>query len=241
MNRFYFYIAIIPLMIGFQGCEKDSEKDLENKYIGSKPTTQLEVSISGTISHTTHTAGQTGTITFNRFPASISEWKQVREQIGGEPHGAVALQLMASEMWRRSNKIGKPCVDLNNTTTNAGTTATRLVDIFTRSPIRSYQIAAFLKGSSWENGYNPTKPYTIDVRVAAGRTYDNSTDYQATVIPLELMSNGHDSGYVPIAVLKTQRPNQPGENGKFFIVFESSSLFLRCREISFTNPFNELD
>jgi len=201
----------------------------------------LEVTISGTISHTTHTPGQTGKVTFSRFPATVDEWKEVREKIGGEPHGALALQLMASEMWRRDRTIGRACIDLNNTTTNVSSCVSRLTDVFTLSPTRPYQITAFLKGASWDNGYNPTKPYTVDVRVAAGRPYANSTDYQATVIYLEVISYGHDLGYQPASMLKTQKPGQPGENGKFFIMFECSSIYNRCREISFSNPFNGLD
>jgi len=205
------------------------------------PSTPFEVNITGTISHTTHTVGQSGTVSFSRFPATVDEWKQAREKIGGQPHGAVALQLMASEMWRRNNTTGRSCIDLNNVTSNITSCVNRLNDVFSPSSARPYQMAAYLKGASWQNGYNPTKPYTIEMRVAAGRPYTNSSTHQATVIYIEVISHGHDSGSVPVAVLKTQRPGEPGENGKFFIVFECSSLYNRCREISFTNPFNGLD
>jgi len=205
------------------------------------PATPFEVSITGTISHTTHTVGQNGTVSFSRFPATVDEWKQAREKIGGEPHGAVALLIMASEMYRRDRAIGRPCIELHNTTANLTSCINRLNDVFSLTPPRPYQMAAYLKGASWQNGYNPTKPYTIEMRVAAGRPYSNSTTYQATVIYIEVISNGHDSGSVPVAVLKTNVANQPGDNGKFFIVFECSSLYLRCREVSATNPFKGLD
>ena len=205
------------------------------------PTTPFEVNITGTISHTTHTAGQNGTVTFNRFPATVDEWKQARDKIGGEPHGAVALLIMASEMYRRDRAIGRPCIELHNTTGNLTSCINRLNDIFSLTPPRPYQMAAYLKGASWDNGYNPTKPYTIEMRVAAGRPYANSTTYQATVIYIEVISHGHDSGSVPVAVLQTKVANQPGDNGKFYIINECSSLYLRCRDVSATNPFKGLD
>ncbi|MCL2727552.1 MAG: hypothetical protein FWD56_04125 [Bacteroidales bacterium] len=243
MKQKYLYLstAFIALALVFQGCSKDPAKDPDSGNGSTTPTTKFEVSITGQISHTTHTPGQTGTVTFSRFPASVAEWKQAREQIGGEPHGAAALQLMASEMYRRNRNIGRECIELNNTTTNVTTCITRVNDIYGTSSPRPYQMAAFLKGASPDNGYNPPKPYTIEMRVAAGRPYTDFTDYQALLITIEVISNGHNSGSVPVSVLKTQRPGQPGDNGKFFIVSECSTLYVRCQEASFANPFKGLD
>ena len=206
------------------------------------PSTPLEVSITGTINHTTFTSGQKGTVTLNRFPATVDEWKKVQEKIGGEPHGAVALQIMASEMYRRNNDVGLSCVELNSTKSCNTSTISRLKTVFAASNNRPYQMASFLKGATPDNGYNPTKPYTIEIRVAEGRKYTESTDFQATVINLEVLTSGSDSGSVPVAVLKTLKPDEPaGEKGKYFIVWECSTLFVSCKTASFANPFKGLD
>ena len=233
-----FVIMLIALSLALQGCGKD-EKEKE-KDDDKPPTTAFVVTISGEISHTDHTVGQSGTVTFSRFPFSVAEFKQAREQIGGEPHGAAALQIMASEMWRRNNQRGRECVDLNNTNANVTSTVNRLTDVYRPSTQRPYQMAAYLKGASWENGYNPTKPYTVEIKVAPARPYNYSNDYQTSVIYLDVVSNGHDSGSVPVSVLKTSRPGETSE-GKYFIMFDCNSLYLQCRAVSFNATFNGLD
>ena len=206
------------------------------------PSTPLEVNITGTINHTTFTSGQKGTVTLNRFPATVDEWKKVQEKIGGEPHGAAALQIMASEMYRRHNASGLSCVALNSTKSCNTSTIARLKTVFAASNNRPYQMASFLKGATPDNGYNPTKPYTIEIRVAEGKGYTDSKDFQATIINLEVLTSGSSSGSVPVAVLKTLKTDEPaGENGKYFIVWECSTLFVSCKTASFANPFNGLD
>ena len=115
--------------------------------------------ITGKIDHTNYTKGQSGTVEFNRFPATVDEFKAVREKIGGEPHGAVALQVMAMEMYRRDRSIGLECIKLNNTLSNVNAVVSRLKELFGGdiNYNRPYQIAAYLKGAEPGNGYNPTK------------------------------------------------------------------------------------
>jgi uncharacterized protein YjdB len=203
----------------------------------------LEVKITGAISHTTFTKGQSGTVEFNRFPATVDEWKQVREKIGGEPHGAVALQLMAYEMYRRNKTVGRECITLNNTTNNVNSAVSRLNELFGSDAnyARPYQIAAFLKGATPENGYNPTKPYTVEMKVNDGRTYENFTDYQATAIYLEALTKGVDHGSQTVLVLKTKKPGEQGESGKFFIVNNCPGLYAQVKAASFENPFKGLE
>ena len=239
MKRVFFYIVtvLMVLTLGIQGC-KDENGDENGNGDNNRPTTPLEVSISGEIDHETHTPGQSGTITFNRFPATVAEWKQVREQIGEEPHGAVALQIMASEMYRRNNDIGKECLLLNNTVSNGNKSVNLAKGVFAARP---YQMAAFLRGATWDNGYNPSKPYTMDVVVMNAKPYEDIDYYQAKLLYLAVVSSGHDSSPLPVSVLKTKKPGEAGENGKFYIVQESSSIYLQCKAISFEHPFNGLD
>ena len=202
----------------------------------------LTVSLSGKINHTTYKKGEKGAVTFNRFPATEAEFKQVREQIGEEPHGAIALQLMAYEMYRRDRTVGEECIRLNNTVNNVTPATSRLKELFGNDAnyARPYQIAAFLKGAAWDNGYKPSQPYTVEVRVSDIQQYQNSNDYQTMVLYLEVLTQGKPSGYERIAILKTLKPGEPSE-GKYFIVFNSPGLYSQVRAISFATPFQGLD
>ena len=229
--------AMICIAAVCMSCSKDNDPEK-----APPPATALEVAVTGTISHTTYTAGQSGTVTFNRFPASVEEFKKVCEKIGGEPHGAAALQLMAYEMYRRNRVTGEECIRLNNVTYNVMSATSRLTELFGNDAYyaRPYQIAAFLKGATPENGYSPVKPYTVEVRVSAGVAYQYSNDFQNTVLYLEVLTQGKDKGSEQVAVLKTSKPGEPGE-GKYFIVFNSPGLYSQVKEVSFTNPFKGLD
>lgn len=210
---------------------------------GGTSTEAFSVKITGAIDHNTHTPNQSGTVEFNRFPATVDEFKQARDVIGGEPHGAVALQIMAFEMYRRDRKKGETCIRLNNVATNANESVRRLKDLFSsdQNYARPYQMAAFLKGATPRNGYKPDKPYTIEVRVNNGIDYQPSSIYDAKVIYLQVLTAGTDGGARNIDVLKTRKPGTPGENGKFFIVFNSPGLDTQVKKIESDASFNGLD
>ena len=207
------------------------------------PSGPFNVSIEGVISHDTYTTEQSGTITFSRFPASLAEFKQAREQIGGEPHGAVALQLMAYEMYRRNKSMGEKCIRLNNITSNVDAAMRQMNQLFNKkdnSYNRPYQLAAFLKGATPENGYNPSKPYTVEIKVSKGVEYHYSNNFQTTVLYLDVLTQGKDKGSERVEVLKTLKPGEPGE-GRYFIVSNSPGLYSQVKEVSFANPFRGLD
>ena len=230
-------MLISAVCLVLSSCTKSSDDEIDSNNSGP-----LTVNISGVISHTSHTPGQSATVTFSRFPANTAEFKKVCEQIGGEPHGAVALQLMAYEMYRRNKKTGEECIRLNNVTTNVTPALERLKELFSNDAYyaRPYQIAAFLKGATPENGYSPSKPYTVEIEVSAGIAYQYSNDYQANVLYLRVLTKGKDKGAEEVAVLKTAKPGEPG-NGINFIVFNSPGLYSQVKEISFTSSFNGLD
>ena len=202
----------------------------------------LEVTITGKISHTTYLKVQSGKVSFNRFPATVEEFMQVREKIGSEPHGAVALQIMAYELYRRDRSVGAECIELNNIKTNVSSATRRLNELFGNDAgyARPYQMAAFLKGATHLNGYKPSKPYTIEVKVSRVHTYQYSEIYQAQVLYLEVLTKGKDRGYETVEVVKTYKPDEPSE-GKHFIVFNSPGLYSQVRAVSFTTPFQGLE
>ncbi|MDO4790351.1 MAG: hypothetical protein Q3998_05240 [Porphyromonas sp.] len=203
----------------------------------------IKVSMEGKIDHNTYTEGQRASVTFSRFPKSVEEFKEVREKLGVEPHGAIALQIMAYEMYRRNPEMGMECIRLNNTLSNSGKNSSairQLSHLFHGdNPPRPYQMAAYLKGATHENGYNPTEPYTVEVMVDKGRRYGYSNDYQTTVLYLYVLTKGKSTPDV-LYVLKTKKPDETSERGKYFIISNSPGLYSRVREISFDATFNGL-
>jgi D-methionine transport system substrate-binding protein len=230
-------VSMAGLLIAFS-CDKAGTDDSDDP---TKNLPKLVVTISGTISHTTYTTGQSGTVSFNRFPATVPEFKQVRDQIGGEPHGAIALQVMAYELFRRDRVRGEECIRLNNVLTNVTTPLSQLKQLFSNDAnyARPYQMAAYLKGATWDNGYKPDKPYTVEVEVNNGVPYEESSIFQSKVLHLKILTQGKPSSDM-VSVLKTIKPGEPGE-GKYFIVFGSGPMFSQVREISFSTPFQGLD
>ncbi|PDP71830.1 DUF6935 domain-containing protein [Tannerella forsythia] len=240
LNQFNGWMLAVAsvMLLSLGACDK-------NEQGGEKPKNlpDIDVKIEGTIDHQKLVEGQKGSVTFNRFPATVQEFKEVREKIGKEPHGAVALQIMAYEMFRRNQKIGMECINLNSTNTNSGekSSAVRQLRLLFNNDnsSRPYQMAAYLKGATFENGYSPTKPYTVEVIVDKGRGYGYSNDYQAPIVKLLVLTKGKERPD-PVALVKTKDPKESSE-GKYFIVSECSSIYVRVREIAFDHPFKGLD
>ena len=223
--RNVFIFCALALSLGLVSCEKDDKVD------PNLPA--LQVSISGTINHTNYTPGQEGTITFNRFPASVDEFKQVQEQIGREPHGAVALELMAAEMFRRNASRGTESFRLCNTPNNVDIQTTRWKELFSKDAYyaRPYQVAAFLRGATQANNYTPQEPYTIVVKVNGGRPYQDYLEYQSTVLYLDVMSQGHDAGSQTVYVVKPNPCRLYPNGSPYFLVDNCPGLYTQVKEI----------
>ena len=193
----------------------------------------LEVEITGNINHTSFEPGQEGSVTFNRFPASVKEFEMVRKQIGGEPHGAVALELMAAEIYRRDAAIGIECLKLCNTPININNQISRWKELFGKDEYyaRPYQIASFLKGATPENKYTPTEPYTIEVKVNSAREYQNITEYQSVELYLEVLTSGKDKGSETVYVVKPNPCRSYPEGSEYFLVNNCPGLYSQVKEI----------
>ena len=234
MLKKLFPLIVVISLSGFIACIEDDQISDSAKTKPNAPDTDLEVRITGTISHTTHTPGQTGSVTFNRFPYSVNEFKSIQEQIGGEPHGAVALELMAAEMYRWNAAIGTKCMKLCNTPLNVNIQTTRWKELFGKDVNynRPYQIGAFLKGATHENKYTPNEPYIIEVKVNNGRTYNNTLDYQSTMLYLDVLTNGKETnGSETVSVVKPN-PCRSYPNGSvYFLVDNCPGLYSQVKEI----------
>ena len=238
MRRIMFYLLtmIFVLTTCFQVCEKDDDMYDPDDNI-ERPS--LVVSVNGDISVGNFETGTVGTVTFSRFPVTVNEWKRVREQIGETMMGAVTLQIMAGELYMRDAAAGEECVRLNCIKTEATSFIGHAKD---RKGDRPYQFASLLKGSSPANGYNPTKPYTIEFEVRTiGSPITHSTYYEADVYTFFVAMSGRSTEFQYISVLKTPRPDEAGERGKYYIMNSTSNITMQCQQKTFTVDYNGLD
>ena len=209
---------------------------------GTKTLEPLEVTMTGKIDHEKHTPGQSGSVSFNRFPASVAEFMQVREKIGKEPQGAVALEIMAMEMYRRNRSVGTECLKWCNTFTNTGACLDRLKEIFGTdiNYARPYQMAAFLEGATPQNGYKPNEPYTVTIDVRENRPYQDSGIFQTKVLAFWIHCGGGKPGSKKgIEVLKTLKKDEVSKD-PYFIVFTCPDLYFQVEPISFSATFEGL-
>lgn len=187
---------------------------------------KISCKISGKINHDSWEKGQKATVEFSRIPATIEEFKELQAVLGLEPQGAVALQVMAFEMFRRDEALGSEALQLNNTMTNLSSTKYQLKELNRNgdSYARPYLAAALLEGATPENGYAPSKPYKVNVRVNPVQKYAYSNSYDANVIYLQVDSKGWDTNWRAVEVLK------PADSD-FYVVFNCPALYTQCKKI----------
>ena len=152
--------------------------------------------------------------------------------------GAAALQIMAGELYMRDAAAGEECVRLNCVKTEATSFISHVKD---RKGDRPYQFASFLMGATPTNGYSPTKPYTIEYEVrTTGSLISHSSIYEADVYCFFVHTGGRKSPQY-ITVLKTPKPDEAGERGKYYILNSTSNMTSQCDPISFTVEYKGLD
>lgn len=191
----------------------------------------IEVSMSGNISPDTWTPEEEATVTFASIPKTVEGFKQIRSKIGNTPQGAVALQLIAFEMYNQNAAVGEECVRLNNTEINVPSVMRRLPDIFGKNEVsgsyaRKHLVATFFEGATPENGFNPTKPYTVRVRSSKVHDYERSESLKGYVLYLNVYSSGYDTNWRGCEVVR-QKGNE------YYTVSNSPSMYVQCREVPF--------
>lgn len=214
----------------------DSDTDGSNSSsddsaaIANEPATlsDIKVTTNGTINESVWTAGETASISLSRLPASMGEFKGLQQKIGAAPEGAVMLQLVAFELYHKSQLLGRMCVELNNVDTNVTLVTDRLHEVYGKDTYyaRPYLVASYLDGATPQNGYNPTKPYTIKVRTSAGRKYERSESLKGYILYLEAYSSGYDTSWRGCEVVK-----QKGNS--YYKVSNSPAMYAQCKDIPF--------
>jgi len=199
--------------------------------------------------------GQTATIEFQRFPTTVEEFTQTRDLLWEDPAGTAALLIMAYELYRRevvlngktksqqNSNIGWECINMITSSSCNG--MDRVKETFSKdySYSKPWQTAAYLKGATKANGFNPTKPYTIEVRAKKGAQQSSySNDFQSDWLFLQIMTGGCTDGFRGLTVVKTARPQDAQKSrGKYFIVIEHSTLLTQVMDGKFGVDFKGLD
>lgn len=185
--------------------------------------------VEGRINHDTWDKSQNSRVTFTGIPATIEEFKQVRQALGKEPQGAVALQVMAFEMYRRDRAVGEQALRLNNTATNYNSTVERLKEMMGKDKFyaRPYLAAALMEGAKPTNAYTPNTPYCVKVRVNPASKYQESQFLGGTVIYLQIDSEGWDTNWRGVEVV------QP-EGEPYYVVSNCPAMYTQCKQIKGT-------
>ncbi len=198
--------------------------DNEGK-VKCKSSGKASNSSSNTVSPTAWEPNKEVAVSFNQFPASLAEWKRMQEQLGGTPEGAVALQVMAFELYRNNRSDGEAALRLNNTSTNYNSTVERLKEIMGKDQYyaRPYIAWALLQGATPENGYTVRPPYTVSMKVDPNKKYQESQLLKGTVIYLLIDSKGWDTNWRGVEVVKPAGSN-------YYVVSNCPAMYTQCKE-----------
>lgn len=166
------------------------------------------------------------TIVFDRFPGSLSEWERMRAQVKDAPEGILAMQLLAYELYRSNTTDGQRAVEKNSTSSAYRESMERLPEIFGKRNggdnqyARPYIVWSYLDGSTPDNGYTPTSPYTLQVRERM-----NSKQWSELaggyVYILEVYSNGYDTPWRAVQVIL--------KDGQWYI-YGCPALYTQCKK-----------
>ncbi|MBQ4296632.1 MAG: hypothetical protein II755_13735 [Prevotella sp.] len=163
----------------------------------------------------------------------------MQAELGTTPEGCIMLQLVAMEMYRRDRTVGQECLRLNNTDTNLSYVTNRLKEIFREndSYARPYLVSSFFKGAKPSNGYNPQKPYTIQVRRNPAHPEDERSQMlKGYVKYMQVYSDGYDTPWRGVEVVQ-----QKGDT--YYRVSNCPSIYTQCKEVDFdaTEDWRELE
>lgn len=205
-------------------CESTNEEEVAEGV----PFEEISFSMEGDISHDKWNKNESASVTFDRIPTSVEEFKDLQQYLGKEPQGCVALQLMAMEMYRRDRVEGEECLKLNNTTTNLPSIVNRLKEVLcgTDSYARPHLVATYFEGATPQNGFNPDIPYKVNVRSSQTQDYQRSQMLQGYVLYLNVYSEGYDTKWRGIEVVK-----QKGE--EYYRVSNCPAIYVQCKEVDF--------
>ena len=232
MRRITFALAVACVCLA--GCDKGQNSQLASASGSPEVSGEVETEVSGItcelkgkVNHDKWEADQLTSVSFSAIPTTIEQFKALQREVGIEPQGALALQVLAFEMYRRDAKLGEEALRLNNTQVNVQATQLQLKEMMNVKDAfysRPYIAAALMKGASAANGYQPDKPYTIEMRVDPAKKYQESQLLGGTVIYLQINSKGWDTNWRGAEVVK---PN----GSDYYVVSNCPALYTQCKQM----------
>ena len=172
---------------------------------------------------------QDGKVSIEAIPTTLDEFKSLQAELGTTPEGCIMLQLVAMEMYRRDKNVGRECLSLNNTSTNLTSVTRRLDELYrpNDSYSRPYLVSSCFKGATPANGYNPNKPFTIEVRRDPVRPNDERSQMlKGYVKYFQLYSDGYDTHWRNVDVVQQQ-------GDEYYRVSNCPAILTQCKEIDF--------
>ena len=178
-------------------------------------------------------------VSIEKIPSTVAEFQALQAELGTTPEGCIMLQLVAMEMYRRDRNVGLECLTLNNTETNLSFVTSRLKEIFREgdSYARPHLVSTYFKGAKPSNGFNPEKPYTIQVRRNPAYPNDErSQSLKGYVKYFQVYSDGYDTPWRGIEVV--QQKGDP-----YYRVSNCPNIYVQCKEVDFdaTEDWKGLD
>lgn len=192
---------------------------------------QVSVVSEGTIHPTVYKPGEEATLSIDRMPVSYEEFVSLQNEVAQTPEGAIMMEIVAMEMYNRDRELGKKCLTLANTEINVNFMVRRMSDLAVpeEQSGRPYQPAIFFAGATPMNGYNPTSPYTIQVRTSKVHKYEKVQSLKGYLLYLEVFSEGFDTQWRSVEVIK-----QKGSD--VYKVYNCPAMVTRCKELDFESP-----
>ena len=131
-------------------------------------TVNGEIDLNGTVFNS-----PTAYVTFTNVPSGYTEFEAVYNNLLGKSmQGTAAMIPMAMEIYARDAALGERCFNLLcKGSATVSEILRELKQKFNYSPyspeidpyVQRYLPAATLKGAAYNNGYNPTEPYTVEM------------------------------------------------------------------------------
>ncbi len=177
----------------------------------------------------------TAFVTFTNIPSGYTEFEAVYNNLLGKSiQGTAAMIPMAMEMYARDAALGERCFNL---ICNGSATVSEIVRILKTkfnysqySPendqyVQRFLPAATLKGAAWNNGYNPTEPYTVEMVRSANPPQETSiTGYGMAYYIYILAPGGWDSFQRQVTIWQAM-------GSDMYKVFGCASTYTQCKNI----------
>ena len=189
--------------------------------------------MKGNLTAEKYRSSATGVVTFTNVPSDYEEFEALYTQfLGKTPHGTAAMMPMAMEIYGRDREEGLRCIKLICWPSNVNSVVSQLKEKFGTSQYapendgyhQRYLPAAVLKGAKPQNGYNPQRPYTVDMKASVNKHQELTFMGSGRVVYLYIMSDGWDTHQRSVEIIK-----QPGKN--LHQVFNCPSLYTQCKQI----------